>query len=157
MNYIVLRNNQQFIVSPEDLKNNDFVLAQNGCFYPASNFSVLQGNFCQPTPNLSDILLGIGGVVLFTVGVFGILDAIESFLQPEYNNKPLTQGTRNYIRERDEEICAYCGIFDPSGHVDHRISRFNGGSNDYDNLTWACVFCNCSKGSLNDSEFIQYM
>ena len=43
------------------------------------------------------------------------------------------------------------------GHVDHRISRANGGSNDYANLTWACAPCNWSKGVMNDTEFLDLL
>lgn len=59
-----------------------------------------------------------------------------------------------YIRERDEEVCLYCEVYAPNGHVDHRTSRANGGSNDFDNLAWACAPCNWSKGAMNDTDFM---
>lgn len=90
----------------------------------------------------------IGGAVVLTGAV------IVELLRPRRNSVPLTAGIRRYIRERDEEICFYCDDYAPDGHVDHRISRNNGGSNKPENLTWACVFCNCSKGALNDTEYI---
>ena len=30
--------------------------------------------------------------------------------------------------------------------IDHKIPRSSGGSNDWDNLVLACLFCNCQKG-----------
>lgn len=99
---------------------------------------------------LGNLALGVligGAFVLTAVAVFELI-------RPRRNSVPLTAGMRRYIRERDEEICFYCDDYAPDGHVDHRISRNNGGSNEPENLTWACVFCNCSKGSLNDYEYI---
>ena len=154
MNYTILRNNVLLVVNVWNLRSNDLVLAQNGLFYLANSFPELRKYLPQPT--LSDVLVGIGGVVLTFVGIIAIADAVDSLFQPEYNDKPLSQGTRNYIRERDGEICTYCEGYAPNGHVDHRVSRANGGSNDLANLTWACASCNCSKGAMNDYEFTQY-
>jgi len=157
MNYTILRNNTQFSVNLWNLRNSDLVLAQNGYFYPVYSFPELRKYFPQPTtPKLSEIVDGIGITVLITVSIVGVAIAVGSLLQPAYNDKPLTHGIRDYIRERDGEICNYCEVYAPNGHVDHRISRANGGSNNFDNLTWACVSCNCSKGSMNDYDFIQY-
>lgn len=99
---------------------------------------------------LNGVALGvlIGGALVLTGAV------IFEFIRPRRNNIPLTSGMRRYIRERDEEICFYCGDHAPDGHVDHRVSRANNGSNEPENLTWACVFCNCSKGAMNDTEYI---
>ena len=102
----------------------------------------------------ADILCAVGLGVLIGGALVLTGAAIVELLRPRRNNIPLTPGMRRYIRERDEEICFYCDDFAPDGHVDHRISRNNGGSNEPENLTWACVFDNCSKGSLNDNEYI---
>ena len=134
------------------------VLAQNGYFYPVYSFTELSKYFPSlTTPTFSELLTGISEAVLIAVGLIGVATLIDDLLQPCYNDKPLTQGIRNFIRERDEEICFYCDDYVPNGHVDHRISRVNGGSNDFDNLTWACASCNCSKGALNDYEFTMYL
>lgn len=102
------------------------------------------------TEIIGNLALGalIGGALALTA------IAVFELIRPRRNNVPLTSGMRRYIRERDEEICFYCGDYAPDGHVDHRISRNNGGSNEPENLTWACVFDNCSKGSLSDTEYI---
>ncbi len=99
---------------------------------------------------LGNFALGVlvGGALALTA------IAVIEFIRPRRNSVPLTLGMRLYIRERDEEICFYCGDYAPDGHVDHRISRNNNGSNEPENLTWACVFCNCSKGALNDTDYI---
>lgn len=102
----------------------------------------------------ADFLCAVGLGVLIGGAVVLTAAAIAELLRPRRNSVPLTPGMRLYIRERDEEICFYCDDYAPDGHVDHRISRNNGGSNEPENLTWACVFCNCSKGSLNDDEYI---
>jgi hypothetical protein len=105
-------------------------------------------------PPVSDILRDLGTILLVGVGIYVAIGVVAALLAPQRNNEPLTKSDRNYIRARDGEICLYCRIYAPGGHVDHRVSRANGGSNDYDNLAWACVSCNCSKGALNDSEFM---
>lgn len=93
----------------------------------------------------------IGGALVLTAA------AIAALLGPRRNDTPLTAKERRIIRERDEEICFYCDNYAPNGHVDHRMSRANGGGNEPENLTWACVFCNCSKGALNDIEYISLL
>ncbi|HQU85496.1 MAG TPA: HNH endonuclease signature motif containing protein [Pyrinomonadaceae bacterium] len=99
---------------------------------------------------LGNLALGalIGGAFVLTA------IAVFELIRPRRNSVPLTPGMRRFIRERDEETCFYCGNYAPDGHVDHRISRNNNGSNEPENLTWACIFCNCSKGALNDNEYI---
>lgn len=158
MNYTVFRNNERFLVKLQDLKSNDFVLSQDGQFYPASSFAELRDYFPQfKPPTFSEILSGIGQTILITAGIIGVVILIDDMLSPQYNAQPLTQKTRDFIRERDEEICFYCDEYVSNGHVDHRKSRANGGSNDFDNLTWACPPCNWSKGPLDDYEFIQLL
>jgi 5-methylcytosine-specific restriction endonuclease McrA len=72
-------------------------------------------------------------------------------LTPNY--EPLETWKKNLVRERDGEICHYCGCYHPYGHVDHKTSRANGGSNLFRNLVWACSSCNCSKGRMNAPQF----
>jgi hypothetical protein len=105
----------------------------------------------------ADILCAVGLGVLIGGALVLTGAAIVEMLRLRRNSVPLTPGMRRYIRERDEEICFYCGDYAPDGHVDHRISRNNGGSNEPENLTWACVFDNCSKGALNDTEYIAFL
>lgn len=91
----------------------------------------------------------IGGVLVLTA------EAVAKLFRPACNSMPLTARERQFIRERDDEICFYCDNYAPNGHVDHRVSRYNGGGNEPENLTWACASCNCSKGPMNDSDYIR--
>lgn len=158
MTYTVLRNNCRFNVPWWELQPSDLVLAADQFFYPPASFPELRGLFpgspLPPAPTLSDILLGLGTVLVIGAGVCLAAAAVAALFTPQYNDEPLTRSMRNYIRERDDETCVYCWVYAPNGHVDHRTSRARGGSNDPDNLAWACAPCNCSKGTMSDTEFL---
>ena len=49
---------------------------------------------------------------------------------------------------RDDFTCRYCGASgsETKLHIDHRISRYDGGTDDPDNLLTACIDCNLGKG-----------
>ena len=157
--YTVLRNNCRFDVPWWELQSSDLVLATDQFYYPLASFPELRELFPQSslppqTPTLSDILVGLGTVLVVGAGVCLALGAVASLFGPQYNDEPLTRSVKKYIRERDNETCIYCWIHAPNGHVDHRISRARGGGNDPDNLTWACAPCNWSKGTRSDAEFL---
>lgn len=156
MTYTVFRNNSRFEVPLWELRADDFVLAADQRFYPLASFPELRWLFPQPPPlpTLSDILVGLGTVLVIGAGVCLVAAAAASLFVPERNDEPLTRSMRKYIRERDNETCVYCWVWAPGGHVDHRISRARGGGNDPDNLAWACAPCNCSKGAMSDTEFL---
>jgi HNH endonuclease len=163
MTYTVFRNNGWLDVPFWQLAATDLVLATDQRLYPINVFPELRALFPQletppiALPTLSDILRGIGKVFIVGITICAVVEAIASLLGPQRNNDPLTQRDRNYVRWRDGEICFYCKVYAPYGHVDHRTSRANGGSNDYDNLAWACASCNCSKGAMNDTEFMSLL
>lgn len=102
----------------------------------------------------AEILCAIGLGVIVGGALILTATAIAELLGPRRNTAPLTAAQRRFIRERDGEICFYCGDYAPDGHVDHRTSRVNGGGNEPENLTWTCVFHNCSKGSMNDADYL---
>lgn len=58
--------------------------------------------------------------------------------------------TRNLVRQRAGDRCEYCQIpqaFVPvTFHVEHVIPKQHGGSDDPDNLCYACNRCNLHKG-----------
>jgi hypothetical protein len=58
------------------------------------------------------------------------------------------------ILRRDGFRCVYCGCApgDAELHVDHRILRERGGTDDPDNLTTACSLCNLGKGTQSAEE-----
>lgn len=60
----------------------------------------------------------------------------------------LTPALRFEILSRDRFTCQYCGRQAPEVvlHVDHRLARARGGSNDRSNLVTACSDCNLGKG-----------
>lgn len=137
----------------------------SGQFLPTGSFTDLEPYL--PPKGLGEILedfiagVAVGAIVVgSSVAVLTILESIFSPPQPVQqprrrmpNYEPLEGWKRELVRLRDGEICSYCGLHDPRGHVDHKTSRANGGSNLVRNLTWACVSCNCSKGKRNAREF----
>ena len=60
-------------------------------------------------------------------------------------------GLRFQVSERAAGRCEYCLIHEEDAafrhEVDHVISRQHGGSSEPDNLAFACLFCNRSKGA----------
>ncbi len=83
----------------------------------------------------------------------------------------LIEYAHNYRARRDEAVgtftwqeffekctaqdwkCTYCGLEKPLT-VDHMIPLSKGGSNSIDNITPACLTCNCSKGDKTYDEYI---
>lgn len=54
---------------------------------------------------------------------------------------------REYILERDDRTCQYCGAQDVPLNLDHIVARSKGGATRPSNLVLACVPCNEKKGS----------
>ena len=63
----------------------------------------------------------------------------------------ITEALRNEVARRAHHRCEYCLIHEDDiafrPHVDHIVSRKHGGLSDIENLAYACVICNRSKGS----------
>jgi 5-methylcytosine-specific restriction endonuclease McrA len=60
--------------------------------------------------------------------------------------------TRNFVRQRAENRCEYCGLHEDLSplaalHVEHIRPKKHGGSNAEDNLALACIDCNLHKGT----------
>jgi len=53
---------------------------------------------------------------------------------------------KNIVKNRNNSTCYYCGKIDDNGHVDHVVPIVLGGDDRLDNLVWACISCNLSKG-----------
>jgi len=58
-----------------------------------------------------------------------------------------------YLYENSDKTCYYCGhnIVD-SFEFDHKISRYNGGKNEINNIVICCRNCNIKKGKRNYNE-----
>ncbi|MCQ3949294.1 MAG: hypothetical protein DPW14_05640 [Planctomycetes bacterium] len=123
----------------------------------------------QPAPPQDNFFTVLGKVLLGAAAIAGaayvavkIGEALDDAMRPKqrrivYNDEPLTDAKRQQIRERDQETCQYCGVHAPNGHVDHERSRADGGTNRVDNLVWACITCNTSKGSDSAAQFRRRM
>lgn len=118
-----------------------------------------------PPKSLAEILedvicagVGIGIVMVIGATAAQLIDSAfgptkQSRKRRQPNYEPLESWKKQLVRMRDGEICSYCGAHDPVGHVDHKTSRANGGSNLLRNLAWSCISCNCSKGRMNAPAF----
>jgi hypothetical protein len=60
---------------------------------------------------------------------------------------------REYLLEKWERRCAYCGAKDRPLQVEHIVPRVRGGTDRVSNLTLACAPCNTAKGTLTAEEF----
>ncbi|MDJ0746875.1 MAG: RNA-guided endonuclease IscB [Xenococcaceae cyanobacterium MO_167.B27] len=78
----------------------------------------------------------------------------------EISGKEYQQGTlyqyevREYLLEKFNRTCAYCGAKDTPLEVEHIKPKSKGGSNRVSNLTIACVPCNQAKSNLDIREFL---
>ncbi|MGO8790667.1 MAG: HNH endonuclease [Terriglobia bacterium] len=63
---------------------------------------------------------------------------------------------KEYVSRRDGWRCTFCGrrVSRGTRHIDHSVSRANGGTNHLNNLRLACSPCNLKKGSLNARQFL---
>ena len=79
---------------------------------------------------------------------------------PEISGAEYQQGTlyqyevREYLLEKFNRTCAYCGVKDRPLEVEHIKPKSKSGSNRVSNLTIACVPCNQAKSNLDITEFL---
>lgn len=80
---------------------------------------------------------------------------------PEIGGVEYQQGTlagyeaREYLLEKWNRTCAYCGKKDVPLQVEHIQPRAKGGTNRISNLCVACEKCNSAKGSLDIAAFLK--
>lgn len=80
---------------------------------------------------------------------------------PDIQGKEYQQGTlvgyetREYLLEKWNRECAYCGVKDVPFQVEHIHPRAKGGSNSITNLTLSCEKCNTKKGTKDIKEFLK--
>jgi 5-methylcytosine-specific restriction endonuclease McrA len=61
---------------------------------------------------------------------------------------------REYLLEKWQRTCAYCGVQNVPLEIEHIAPRSKGGSNRVSNLTLACVPCNQKKGNQAIDDFL---
>ena len=86
---------------------------------------------------------------------------IQKIKKPDISGIEYQQGTlqgyniRNYLLEKHNRKCFYCGKTVSDFEVEHMTPKAKGGSNRIDNLTLSCHNCNQKKDTLTAEEFIK--
>ena len=84
----------------------------------------------------------------------------QKMQNPEISGTEYQQGTlyqyevREYLLEKWNRTCAYCGAQDTPLEVEHIVPKSRGGSNRVSNLTLACVPCNQAKSNQDIQDFL---
>ena len=85
----------------------------------------------------------------------------QALQNPEISGIEYQQGelagyeVREYLLEKWNRRCAYCGATHMPLEIEHIVPRANGGSDRVSNLTLACRPCNQRKGSRSIEEFLK--
>jgi len=85
---------------------------------------------------------------------------MQRMQNPEISGVQYQQGelqgyeVREYLLEKWDRMCAYCGITDVPLEVEHIVPRSRGGSNRVSNLTLACNRCNQLKNNQPVEQFL---
>ena len=85
----------------------------------------------------------------------------QAMVNGEINSKEYQQGTlyqyevREYLLEKWNRTCAYCGVQDVPLEVEHIVPKSKGGSNRVSNLALACHRCNQKKGNQDVKDFLK--
>ena len=86
---------------------------------------------------------------------------MQAIDNPEIGGMQYQQGTlagyelREYLLQKWNRMCAYCGKQDVALQVEHIHPRAYGGTNREVNLTIACEVCNLKKGTQSIEEFLK--
>ena len=90
-----------------------------------------------------------------------VLFDMQLMCNPDIQGKEYQQGTlagyetRQYLLEKWDRQCAYCGVNNIPLQVEHIHPKAKGGSNSITNLTLSCEKCNCLKGTKDIREFLK--
>jgi 5-methylcytosine-specific restriction endonuclease McrA len=85
---------------------------------------------------------------------------LQRLQHPALEGVEYQQGTlagyevKEYLLERWQRTCAYCGAKEVPLEIEHIQARAKGGTNRISNLTLACHACNLAKGTQAISEFL---
>ncbi|MTJ10415.1 RNA-guided endonuclease IscB [Anabaena sp. UHCC 0204] len=86
---------------------------------------------------------------------------MQLMANPDIQGKEYQQGTlagyetREYLLEKWDRQCGYCGVKDVPFQVEHIHPRAKGGSNSITNLTLSCEKCNTKKGTKDIKDFLK--
>jgi 5-methylcytosine-specific restriction endonuclease McrA len=81
---------------------------------------------------------------------------MQKIQNPEISGVAYQQGelmgyeVREYLLEKWDRTCAYCGKTDIPLEIEHIVPKSKGGSNRVSNLTLACTECNRKKGKRSE-------
>ncbi len=84
----------------------------------------------------------------------------QKIINPDISGTGYQQGTlyqyevREYLLEKWNRTCAYCGAKNIPLEVEHIVPKSKGGSNRISNLTIACVPCNQTKSNRDIKDFL---
>jgi 5-methylcytosine-specific restriction endonuclease McrA len=84
----------------------------------------------------------------------------QAMQHPEIGGEEYQQGTlagyeiREYLLEKWDRQCAYCGRKDIPLEIEHIQPRANGGTNRISNLCLSCESCNIRKGTQSIDQFL---
>ncbi len=157
---VVWRNGTTCTVPYDQLQMTDFVLTTTGQYVAVSEIMrrteppVPQ----VPAPNLAAKFVLAG---LFVGAIWLMAECSKprprAPLVRRRNRERLEPWKKDYVSERDRWHCTYCQrrVTRANRHIDHSVSRRNGGSNHLNNLRTACRSCNLYKGSLNARQFLR--
>ena len=85
---------------------------------------------------------------------------MQRIQNPEISGVEYQQGelmgyeVREYLLEKWDRTCAYCGKTDIPLEIEHIVPKSKGGSNRVSNLTLACTACNRKKGNKPLEQFL---
>ena len=85
----------------------------------------------------------------------------QKLVNPEINNSPYQQGSlfgyeiREYLLEKWQRKCVYCGKIDTPLQIEHIVAKSRGGTDRVSNLCLACEKCNQKKGNQAVEEFLK--
>ena len=85
---------------------------------------------------------------------------LQQIENPEISGVEYQQGVlcgyeiREYLLNKWERTCAYCGVTNIPLQVEHIHPKAKGGSNRISNLCLACEKCNIKKGTQNIEQFL---
>jgi 5-methylcytosine-specific restriction endonuclease McrA len=86
----------------------------------------------------------------------------QKIQNPEISGVEYQQGElagyelREYLLEKWDRECAYCGAKNVPLEIEHIQARSKGGSDRVSNLTLACTSCNIDKGNKDIKEFLKH-